>query len=159
MDRLDSLCEPPGVKRQVTLCGWVGEELVILTHLIITHWVNTRYEALFWELRLHLWVRMTQVRFLFLWNVYSSFYEFGHFCTSLQSLSHVQLFVIPWTAACQASLSITNSQSMFKLMSIESVMPSNHLILCCPLPSRLQSFPVSGVSSMPQGAKVLELQL
>ena len=52
---------------------------------------------------------------------------------SVQSLSHVQLFMTPWTAARQASLSITNSQSSFKLMSIESVMPSNHLILCCPL--------------------------
>ena len=52
---------------------------------------------------------------------------------SVQSLSHVQLFMTPWTAARQASLSITNSQSLFKLMSIESVMPSNHLILCCPL--------------------------
>ena len=47
--------------------------------------------------------------------------------------SHVQLFVTPWTAACQASLSITNFQSLLKLMSIESVMPSNHLILCRPL--------------------------
>ena len=46
------------------------------------------------------------------------------------SLSHVRLFVTPWTAACQASLSITNSRSLFKLMSIASVMPSNHLILC-----------------------------
>ena len=53
--------------------------------------------------------------------------------SSVQSLSHVQLFVTPWTAARQASLSITNAQSLFKLMSIESVMPSNHLILCCPL--------------------------
>ena len=53
--------------------------------------------------------------------------------SSLQSLSHVQLFVIPWTAVHQASLSITNSQSLLKLMSIESVMPSNHLILCHPL--------------------------
>ena len=53
--------------------------------------------------------------------------------SSVQSLSHVQLFVTPWTAACQASLSITNSWSLFKLKSIESVMPSNHLILCCPL--------------------------
>ena len=51
----------------------------------------------------------------------------------VQSLSHVQLFATPWTAAHQASLSITNSQSLLKLMSIESVMPSNHLILCCPL--------------------------
>ena len=53
--------------------------------------------------------------------------------SSVQSLSHVQLFVTPWTAACQATLSITNSQSLPKLMSINSVMPSNHLILCSPL--------------------------
>ena len=52
---------------------------------------------------------------------------------SVQSLSHVQLFGTPWTAARQASLSITSSQSLLKLMSIELVMPSNHLILCCPL--------------------------
>ncbi|XDA72702.1 hypothetical protein R6Z07M_002975 [Ovis aries] len=52
--------------------------------------------------------------------------------SSVQSLSRVQLFVTPWTAARQASLSITNSQSLFRLMSIELVMPSNHLILCCP---------------------------
>ena len=50
--------------------------------------------------------------------------------SSLQSLSHVWLFATPWIAACQASLSITNSWSLHKLMSIESVMPSNHLILC-----------------------------
>ena len=53
--------------------------------------------------------------------------------SSVQSLSHVWLFVIPWTAAHQASLSITNSWSLPKLMSIESVMSSNHLILCHPL--------------------------
>ena len=52
--------------------------------------------------------------------------------SSIQSLSHVQLFVIPWTAAHQASLSITNSQSLLKLTSTGSVMPSNHLILCRP---------------------------
>ena len=53
--------------------------------------------------------------------------------SSVQSLSHVWLFVTPWTTAHQASLSITNSQSLLKLMFIESVMPSNHLILCHPL--------------------------
>ena len=53
--------------------------------------------------------------------------------SSVQSLSRVWLFVTPWTTACQASLSITNSQSSPKPMSIESVMPSSHLILCCPL--------------------------
>ena len=52
---------------------------------------------------------------------------------SVQSLSHVQIFATPWTAARQASLSITNSQRLFKLMSIKSVMPSNHLVLCHPL--------------------------
>ena len=55
------------------------------------------------------------------------------FSQSVQSLSCVRLFTTPWTSACQASLSITNSQSLLKFMSIESVMPSNHLILCCPL--------------------------
>ena len=53
--------------------------------------------------------------------------------SSVQSLSRVLLFAAPWTAACQASLSITNSQNLLKLMSIELVMPSNHLILCRPL--------------------------
>ena len=52
---------------------------------------------------------------------------------SVQSLSHVWLFATPWTAVHQASLSITNPQSLLKLISIEWVMPSNHLILCCPL--------------------------
>ena len=54
-------------------------------------------------------------------------------CSSVQSLSRVQLFATPWTAARQASLSITNSQSLPELLSIESVIPSNHLILCRPL--------------------------
>ena len=62
---------------------------------------------------------------------------FGTSCyyqlSSIQSLSRVQLFVTPWTAACQTSLSITNSRTLLKLMPIESVMTSNHLILCCPL--------------------------
>ena len=53
--------------------------------------------------------------------------------SSVQSLSYVQLFATPWTTARQASLSVTNSQSLLKLISIESVMPSNHLILCHPL--------------------------
>ena len=65
----------------------------------------------------------------------------------VQSLSCVQLFVTPWTAACQASLSITNSRSLLKLMSIESVMPSNHLILCHPLFLLPSIFPSIRVSS------------
>ena len=61
---------------------------------------------------------------------FSSWYQFSQ---SVQLLSCVRLFATPWTAACRASLSITNSQSLLKLMSIELVLPSNHLILCCPL--------------------------
>ena len=62
----------------------------------------------------------------------------------VQLLSRVQLFVTPWTAACQASLSFTISWSLFKLMSIELVIPSNHLILCVPFSSCLQSSLASG---------------
>ena len=60
--------------------------------------------------------------------------------SSVQSLSHVWLFGTPWTAARQASLSITNSGSLLKLMSIESAMPSNHFILCCPLLRMTEGF-------------------
>ena len=59
--------------------------------------------------------------------------EMLHFVV-VQSFSHVRFFVTPWTAAHQASLSFTISQSVRQLMSIELVMPSNHLVLCCPLP-------------------------
>ena len=69
---------------------------------------------------------------------------------SVQSLSCVQISATPWTAPCQASLSITNSWSLLKLMSIESVMPSNHLILCSPFSSCRQSFPASGTFPMNQ---------
>ena len=67
--------------------------------------------------------------------------------SSVQLLSRIQLFSIPWTAACQTSLSITNSQSLLKLMSIESVMPSNHLILCRPLLLLPSIFPRNRVFS------------
>ena len=61
-------------------------------------------------------------------------YVYIYFCiSSVQSLSSDHVFVTPWTAACQASLSITNSWSLLKIMWIESVMPSNHHILCHPL--------------------------
>ena len=59
-------------------------------------------------------------------------------------------FAIPWTAACQASLSITGSQSLLKLISITSVMPPNHLILCLPFSSHLPSFPASGSFQLSQ---------
>ena len=67
--------------------------------------------------------------------------------SSVQSLSHIRLFVTPWTAAHQASLSITNSWSLLKLMSLESVMPSNHFILCPPLLFLSSIFPSIRVSS------------
>ena len=70
--------------------------------------------------------------------------------SSVQSLSNVQLFATPWTAARQASLPITNSWSLLKLMSIELVIPSNSSILCHPFSSCLQSFPVSGSYHMSQ---------
>ena len=74
------------------------------------------------------------------WIVVSTSVQFG----SVDSVRHVWLFATPWTAADQASLSFTISQSLLKLTSIESMMPSNHLIICCPFSSCLQSFPASG---------------
>ena len=80
--------------------------------------------------------------------------------SSAESFSWIQLFGIEWTAACQASLSITNSQKLLKLMSIESVMPSNHLILCHPLLLLPEIFPSIRVfSSLHQVARVLGFQL
>ena len=64
--------------------------------------------------------------------IYMYIYIYIYIC-SVHLFSHVQLFATPWAVARQAFLSITNSRSLLKLMSIESVMPSNHLILCCPL--------------------------
>ena len=82
---------------------------------------------------------------------------------SVQSHNSVQLFVTPWTAACQASLSITNSWSLLKLMSIKLVMPSNHLLICHPLflpPSIFPSIRVFSSESVlrHQVAKVLDFQ-
>ena len=68
----------------------------------------------------------------------------------LSHLSCVQLFATPWAAACQTSLSITNSRSLLKLMSIKSLMPSNHLTLCRPLLLPPSIFPTSGSFQMSQ---------
>ena len=87
----------------------------------------------------------------------------GCFCSGIvavvQSLSRVQLSVTPWTTARQASLSFTISWSLLRLMSIELVMPSNHLIHCHPLLLLPPIFPTSGSFPMSQVAKVLDLQL
>ena len=74
-------------------------------------------------------------------NIPASVYQ--HTPSSVQLLSRIQLFVTPWTAAHQASLSITNYWGLLRLMSIESVTSSSHLILCCPLLLLFQSFPAS----------------
>ena len=87
-----------------------------------------------WDITCHLW-----------WHLYPKMTF-----SSVQLLSCVQLFVTPWTSVCQASLSINKFRNFLKLMSIESVMPSNHLILCLPFSSCLQSFPESGSLTMSQ---------
>ena len=98
-----------------------------------------------WDLLWSLWTHRQDVTFgSFLFSV---IFQIGEFLehSSVQLFSHVRLFATPWTAAHQASLSITNSQSLLKLMFIESVMPSsNCLILGVSFSSCLQSFPASG---------------
>ena len=71
----------------------------------------------------------------------------SHFVVVVQLLCYIQLFATPWTAVCQASQSFTTSQSLLKLMSIESMMPSNHLILCHPLLLLPSIFPNTRVFS------------
>ena len=78
------------------------------------------------------WIKKLLIKWSQTQKAYIIWFPYIKF-SSIQSLSGVWLFVTPWTAARQASLSITNSWSLLKLMSIESVMPSNHLILCHPL--------------------------
>ena len=88
--------------------------------------------------RMLLWLSITNfLTYLisFALNWYKSFLDKSEtFISSVQSLSCVRIFATPWIAARQASLSITNSRSSLRLAYIESVMPSSHLILCCPLP-------------------------
>ena len=78
---------------------------------------------------------------------FSTWFSYSKWYVSSVQFSHIRLFAIPLTAALQASLSITNSRSLPKLMSIESVMPSNHLILCRPLLLPPSIFPSTGVFS------------
>ena len=87
------------------------------------------------------------VCFICRFNLLTLFFFIACSFSSVQSLSHVWLFATPWTAARQASLSITNSQSSLRLTSIESVMPSSHLILCHPLLLRPSIFPIIRVFS------------
>ena len=85
--------------------------------------------------------------YIYIYKTFAISRLFKYIVIVVQYLSHVRLFVTSWTAARQASLSITNSQSLPKLMSIESVMPSNHLDLCHPLLLLPSMFPSVSVFS------------
>ena len=101
--------------------------------------------------RLKYKTRQTQTEFLFVAKVGTNLVLMTKLgISSVQSLSRVRLFVTPWSASRQASLSITNSRSLLKLMSIESVMPSNPLVLCHPLlpPSVFSSIRVFSTESV-----------
>ena len=92
----------------------------------------------FFPLRVSHWWGTTHIQTHFIYH------------TVVQSPSHVRLYTTPWTAALQASLSITDPQGLFKFMSVELVVLSNHLILCRPFSFCLQSFPASGSFLMSQ---------
>ena len=95
-------------------------------------------------------ISFSKFHLYFDWIDFFSFFFHQKVLSSVQSLSHVGLFKTPWTAACQAFLSITDSQNLLKLMSIKSMMPSNHLILCHPFSSHFQFLPASGSFPMSQ---------
>ena len=100
-----------GHRRLMGYSPWGQKELDMTEHIGIKHSKNILHICTHTHTHTHIYIYTLQ---------------------SVQLLSRVQLFVTLWTAACQASLSITNSQSWLILMSIESLMPSNHLILCHP---------------------------
>ena len=107
---------------------WGRQDLVVLVNTLQTL-EGPSYEKA---------IRLCLKKIFFYWSTVDLKCCISFRCTvksvqSVQLLSHVQLLATPWTAACQASLSITNSQSFLKLISIESVMPSSQLILCCSL--------------------------
>ena len=106
--------------------------LILIGSWLFSIWNNLQTKEIFWSTK------------------FCSTYPIKFNINSVQLLSCVWLFETPWTAARQASLSITNSRSLLKFMSIESVMPSNHLILCRSFSSHLQSFPASGSFQMNQ---------
>ena len=116
--------------------------------------ISQHFSCFFWILCIRLlWTFVYKFLYEHLFSILLSI--------SVQLLSCVRLFATPWTAAHQASLSITNSQSLLKFMSIKLMMPSNHLILCHPLLFPPSIFPSIRVfsSSLHQMAKVLEFQL
>ena len=130
---------------------------------------NSHFEDPFFFLPFHQELDFTELEETWMnakWRLWFSYMIIfsDHQFSSVQLLSRVGLFATPWIAACQASLSITISQSSLKLTSIESVMPSSHLILCRPLlllppnPSQHQGL-FQWVNSSHEVAKVLEFQL
>ena len=117
-------------------CSPPGPSVHGILQARILEWVAIPFSgALSWP-KDRSWVSCTASRFFTIWATWGAHV--------FQSLSCVRLFAIPWTAARQASLSFSISQSLLKLPSIESVMPSNHLILCRPFSFCLQSLPVTG---------------
>ena len=123
-----------------------GEIRELWSHLVIKrywpHWKRQKFK----DISCMCWLGENSISNL---CVMMPFRLSVHF-SSVQSLSHVWLFVNPWITARQTSLSITNSQSSLKLMSIESVMPSNYLILCHPLFLLPPNLPASGSFAMSQ---------
>ena len=168
------ICCPGSGNRRGNRLLTIQVVFVISPHRIINHRLvddpsTTR------KSHAHLFAKRTKPdQKLTVWALFSfvrifMFYDWGNVAkatlrpapsfSSVQSLSRVRLFATPWIAAHQASLSITISWRWLKLMSIESVMPSNHIILCHPLLLLPPIFPRIRISCSHQVAKVLELQL
>ena len=114
-----------------TVSACKGEEVWLYIYQREEHWSIFWYVVIMNKATMFMDRTLCECKLLFLqeWT----FLDMLSVSVSVQSLSHVRLFATPWITALQASLFITNSQSSLKLMSIESVMPSNHLILCRPL--------------------------
>jgi len=145
-----SLLGPYGLEPARLLCTWdfPGKNTgagchILLQGIFLTQGLNPR--LLHWQLDSLPLSHLGSPSY-FVTPTVNIFYNYG----SVQSLSCVRLFATPWIAACQAFLSITNSQSSLKLMSIELVMPSSHLILFCPLLLLPQPLPASGSFPMSQ---------
>ena len=133
----------------LSLCVGLSQFLAFLVNLdwlsgiMISHWVLGSLCILIWDAVKWLWNSWK----LLIFALKICYVGPEHLSVSVQSLSRVRVFVTPWTTAQQASLSVTNSQSFLKLMPIESMMPSNHLILGFPLLLLPSIFPSIRVSS------------
>ena len=113
-------------------CNLPGSSVHGISQARILEWVTILFSRGSSWPRDQTWDSCIAGRFFTLWTTREALFNMEP-VSSVQSLSHVRLFAAPWTASCQSSLSITNSQSLLKPMYIELVMPSNHLILCRPL--------------------------